>query len=379
MRFIAFYFVFLCFLSSTLFAQKTKKELPLKSSSKPIIEISLDEKIGQMILVGINDRKTLSESDSIRTDIQSGKIGGIILFEKNITPTDSKETLKKLISDLQAEAPTPMFMSIDEEGGKVHRLKEKYGFIKMPSASYLGAKKDTDSTFYFTKNLAELLEYLGFNVNFAPDVDVAINPENPVIAKVGRSYSNNPMVVSEHAQASIKAHHEHGIKTAIKHFPGHGSSLNDSHLGIADVTNYWQASELIPFKEIIKSGNYDAIMTAHIVNRKLDSTSLPATLSKKIVTDLLRNEIGFEGVIFSDDMQMHAISKHYGLENAIKMCILAGVDVLLFGNNVNATDRITASEIHAIIKKLVLSGEISEERVHESFVRIMLLKEKKFK
>jgi beta-N-acetylhexosaminidase len=346
---------------------KVKKDLPEKV-------YSLEFKVGQMILVGINTRNSLPETDSLRKDITDGKTGGIILFEKNINPENSKENLKKLISDLQAGAPVPLFMSIDEEGGKVHRLKEKYGFVKMPSAEYLGSLKNTDSTYYYTKNLAALMAELGFNVNFAPDVDVALNPNNPVIAKVGRSYSADPKTVSKHSIAAIKAHREYHVKTALKHFPGHGSSMTDSHYGITDVTKQWSEIELIPYRDIINSGNADAIMTAHIVNCKLDTSCLPATLSKKIVTGLLRKELKFNGVVFSDDMQMHAISKNYGLENALKMSIEAGVDVVVFGNNVNASDRITPSEIHALIMKMVNSGEISMARIDESFKRIMELK-----
>ena len=341
-------------------------------------EFDLDFKIGQMILVGLNDRKTLPANDPIRKEIAEGKTGGIILFEKNISSENSKETLKKLITDLQSEARFPLFMSIDEEGGKVHRLREKYGFIKMPSAAYLGGMRNTDSTFYYTKNLAELMADLGINVNFAPDVDVATNADNPVIVKLARSYSENPKTVAAHAIASLKAHHIYGVKTALKHFPGHGSSTTDSHLGITDVTKLWKETELVPYKEIIRSGECDAIMTAHIVNCKLDTSCLPATLSPAIVNGLLRKELGFKGVVFSDDMQMFAISKNYGLENAIKKSILAGVDVVVFGNNVTLNDRITATEIHAIIKKLVLSGEIPESRIDESFERIMALKGKRY-
>lgn len=351
--------------------------ISVKKTTASKKELALETKIGQMILVGINDRTSLSDTDSLRKELAEGKIGGIILFEKNISATDSKEKQRKLISDMQSMAPTPLFISIDEEGGKVHRLKEKYGFIKMPSAAYLGATKKTDSTFYHTKNLAALLADLGYNLNFAPDVDVALNPNNPVIAKVARSYSENPDEVTAHALASIKAQHLYGVKTVLKHFPGHGSSMTDSHLGITDVTKQWDAVELIPYKAIIESRNCDAIMTAHIVNCKLDTSCLPATLSKTIMTELLREKLGFKGVIFSDDMQMLAISKNYGFENAIKMSILAGVDVLLFGNNVNLTDRTTASEIHAVLMKLVKSGEISEHRIDESYKRIMELKKKK--
>ncbi len=354
-----------------------KDSLIIKKIDSIKKQVSLEIKIGQMILVGINDRKLLSPTDTLRKDIASGKTGGIILFEKNISPIDSKENLKLLIKELQEESSIPLFMSIDEEGGKVHRLKEKYGFIKMPSAAYLGALPTTDSTFYYTKDLATLLAELGIDVNFAPCVDVALNPENPVIVKTGRSYSSIPKEVAKHSIANIKAHHSANVKTVLKHFPGHGSSMTDSHYGVTNVTKQWNAIELLPYKEIIESGYCDAIMTAHIVNCRLDTTCLPATLSKKIVTDLLRKELNFNGVIFSDDMQMHAISKNYGIEKAVKMSILAGVDVVVFGNNVNATDRITPSEIHAIIMKLVKSGEISESRIDESYKRIIEMKSRK--
>jgi beta-N-acetylhexosaminidase len=327
-------------------------------------------------MVGINARTSILPNDTLLKEIKKGKMGGVIMFEKNINPTHSKENLKKLIADLQASATIPLMVSIDEEGGKVHRLKEKYGFVKMPSAAYLGSLSNTDSTTYYTKILAAQLADLGITLNFAPDVDLALNPNNPVIAKANRSYAANPVTVATHANASINAHHEYGVKTILKHFPGHGSSTTDSHLGITEVTNQWKFIELIPYNTIIKANNCDAIMTAHIINCHLDTACLPATLSKTIVTDMLRNMLHYNGVVFSDDMQMFAISKNYGLENAIKLSINAGVDVLLFGNQVNPQDKISASEIHLIIKKLVKSGDIPLKRINESFLRIMNLKAK---
>ncbi len=382
------YLLILCFFITTCANKKTNtststadnkenttKQNTSNSNEKPLSEAdSLDLKIGQMIMVGINSRTVLTNTDTLNNELKKRKMGGIIIFEKNINPSNSKENLKKLIADLQASSSIKLLISIDEEGGKVHRLKEKYGFVKMPSATYLGSQKNTDSTTFYTLSLAEQLAYLGINLNFAPDVDLGSNPNNPVIAKVGRSYSPNPDVVTKHADASITAHHQHNVKTILKHFPGHGSSTTDSHLGITDVTNLWKLNELFPYNNLIKANKVDAIMTAHIINCHLDSTCLPATLSKTIVGDLLRNIMGFNGVVFSDDMQMFAISKNYGLDNALKLSINAGVDVVLFGNNVSQSDRITATEIHAKIKKMVLSGEISKARINEAYQRIMKLK-----
>jgi beta-N-acetylhexosaminidase len=357
---------------------KEKQEKAKKKDFPPNSEDSLDIKIGQMILVGINDRTQLAENDSLRLEIAGRKVGGVILFEKNISKTNSFETLKKLIEDLQSESQIPLFVSIDEEGGKVHRLKEKYGFVKMPSASYLGSMEDVDSTYYYAKRLANELSDLGININFAPAVDLALNPTNPIIAKVNRSYSDDYNEVVTHAQAFIKAHHHYDVKTTIKHYPGHGSSASDTHKGIADVTKQWQFKELIPFKKIIELGNCDAVISCHIINCHLDTTCVPATLSKIINTEILRELLEFNGVLFSDDMQMNAIAQNYGRENAIKMAINSGVDVLVFGNNVNLTDRITASEMHAMIKKLVKAGEVSETRINEAYARIMALKKKRY-
>jgi beta-N-acetylhexosaminidase len=340
-----------------------------------IIPDSLDIKIGQMIMVGINERTALSDSDILRNELRY-KIGGIIIFEKNIAKTSSVPKLKKLIADIKTEASMPLFMAIDEEGGKVHRLKEKYGFVPMPSAAVSGVLSP-DSTYNYAYRLASELRELGFNLNFAPVVDVAINPENPIIAKVQRSYSPSPNLVTEHALSFIRAHRVNGIHTTLKHFPGHGSSSTDTHKDMVDVTRQWQMKELIPYARIIDSGQCDAIISCHVVNCRLDTGCIPSTLSKAINTDLLRDVLGFNGVVFSDDMQMYAISKHYGIDKAIVMAINSGVDVVVFGNNVNPVDRITATEIHAIIKKLVLDGEISLQRIDESYKRIMFMKQKK--
>jgi beta-N-acetylhexosaminidase len=172
----------------------------------------------------------------------------------------------------------------------------------------------------------------------------------------------------------IRQHRKLGIVSVLKHFPGHGSSKDDTHLGIADVTNTWNETELWPYKTLIDSGEVDAIMTAHIVNKKLDAAGNPGTLSKKVIDSLLRKKFHYQGVVFSDDMQMHAITKHYGLEEAIKLSINAGVDILTFSNNISGSQERTVDKVHQIIKKFVENGTISRERIDESFKRIMNLK-----
>ncbi|MEP2023818.1 MAG: glycoside hydrolase family 3 N-terminal domain-containing protein [Reichenbachiella sp.] len=338
--------------------------------------VSLDEMIGQMILTGIGDFSYMPEDAEILDEIKAGKVGGVILFEKNINAEHPKKQLKRTIEMIKGAANYPLFISIDEEGGKVNRLKTKYGFPSTMQAGELGEINNLDTTAFYARNTASTLQEYGFNVNYAPDVDVAINPDNPVIAKLGRSYSDDPRIVANQAQQVIDVHRANGVLAVLKHFPGHGSSRNDSHLGVADVSNTWQFSELMPYKWLIDSGRVDGIMTAHIVNEHLDPSKLPATLSPYIIRNILRGVLGYQGVVFTDDMQMHAISKNYGFEESIKMAINAGVDVMLFCNNVPGNERRTPSQIHSIIKNYIVQGEISEDQIRASYYRIIQLKSK---
>jgi beta-N-acetylhexosaminidase len=211
-------------------------------------------------------------------------------------------------------------------------------------------------------------------VNFAPVVDVAVEPNNPAIVKPERSYSNNEDSVALFAKEVVKEHRKYGVVTVLKHFPGHGSSKDDTHFGIADVTKTWSERELKPYKLLIDSGYVDAIMTAHIVNKNLDKNGNPGTLSKDILDGILRKKLGYNGVVFSDDMQMHAIAKQYGLEESIRLAVNAGVDIMCFSNNIPNSEERTVDKVHAIIKKFVQDGQIPKERIDESFRRIMKLK-----
>ncbi|MBU0764609.1 MAG: glycoside hydrolase family 3 protein, partial [Bacteroidetes bacterium] len=196
------------------------------------------------------------------------------------------------------------------------------------------------------------------------------------IKKYGRTFSDDPEKVARHAMEFIAAHRKYGIITTLKHFPGHGSADGDSHLGLVNVTHTWNRSELEPYKIIIDSGMCDGVMTAHILNFRLGTDSLPATLSAQVINGLLRDTLGFDGVVFSDDMQMRAISDFYGMKKAIRLSIEAGVDVLIFSHNIAGTTDQKAERVFNVIKKLVEDGEISRERIEQSYNRIMKLKEK---
>lgn len=332
----------------------------------------LDIKIGQMIMIGI---PTSELDENVLEAVRKGKVGSLIFFEKNIpNRPNAFASVKNMTWTYQKAASIPLFICIDQEGGKVNRLKEKYGFTRSVTAAALGKYKSLDSVRFYAEATAATLAGLGFNVNFAPCVDLAINKENTVIAKPERSYSSNEDTVVMMAKEVIKQHRKFGVITSLKHFPGHGSSKDDTHFGVADVTNTWSERELKPYQMLIDSGYADAVMTSHIVNKNLDAKGYPGTLSNAILEGILRKRIGFNGVVFSDDMQMHAISKNFGLDESIKLAINAGVDIMCFSNNIAGTDERTVDKVHSIIKKYVASGEIKPERIEESFQRILQLK-----
>jgi beta-N-acetylhexosaminidase len=332
---------------------------------------SLDIKIGQMLLIGF---PSTTVDSTVLEEVRKGKIGSLIVFEKNIPSANSFVALKKIIWTYQHAARIPLIIGIDQEGGRVNRLKTKYGFPNSITAAAMAKSSSLDSVRFYAEATASTLAGLGINMNFAPVVDLASNPNNPIIARYGRAFSAQEDSVVLMAKEYINQHRKYGVLTSLKHFPGHGSSKDDTHLGIADVTNTWEERELAPYKSLIESGYADAVMTSHIVNKKLEPDGHPGTLSDDVITGILRNRLNFHGVIFTDDMQMHAIAKHYGLEEAVKLAVKAGVDIMIFSNNIAGSDLRTADMVHTVIRKMLETGEITEARINDSFNRIMGLK-----
>ena len=341
-------------------------------------DATLRQMIGQMLIVGF-DGVAVDENSSIVHDMKRYHLGGVILFDKNLahpnTPKNilSPTQLQKLTSDLQTFSPTPLFIAIDQEGGKVARLKPSYGFIhSAPSAQKIAALPiDEASKLYDLQ--AQMLQKNGINLNFAPVLDLTTNPDNPVIAKLERAYSADPAVVTKYALAMIESHNRHNILSVVKHFPGHGSSKADSHKGFVDVSGSWSEKELLPYKNLIKTKKIDMVMSAHVFNRQIDST-YPATLSYATNTALLREKLGFRGVIVSDDMQMKAISAHYTLKEALTLAINSGVDMLIFGNQLDYTP--TKAIVETIFKQ-VKNGAIPYKRIVEANKRIAILHTKR--
>lgn len=341
-------------------------------------DYTLQEKVGQLILIGFRGLH-LQENPEFLKQIKENHPGGIILYDFDVpsgTPLRNIQTpdqVRTLIDELQNASKIPLFIAIDQEGGKVVRLKQKMGFQASVSSQYLGDINDPDSTRFYAEAYAQQLKDLGINMNFAPVVDVNVNPNCPIIGKIERSFSADPDIVAKHASIFINTYREYGIVSSLKHYPGHGSSQNDSHLGFTDVSSTWQEIELEPYKLLIDSGLVDMVMTAHVFNEFWDAR-YPATLSDNMIRKHLRNQLGYQGIVISDDMCMGAIEQNYSLENSIELALRADVDLFIFSNNSSNYDPQLLPKVTQIIVNLVKEGKISEERINSSFNRVIQLK-----
>ncbi len=335
----------------------------------PRPDATLDAQIGQMLLVGFAGAY-LGDEAPVLNALRSGKLGSVVLFGHNIV---DREQLQSLTASFRAAALVPPLITLDQEGGYVSRLGPWAGIEPNYSAQYLGELDDLAVSTAQATSTATALRALGINLNLAPVVDLNLNRSNPVIGGVQRSYSNDPEIVSAQALAAIDAHHALGVGCTLKHFPGHGSSRADTHLGFVDVTDTWQTTELAPYIKLIAQGKVDAIMTAHIFNSTLDP-DLPATLSKRVITGLLREKLGYDGVVVSDDMRIRAISDIYTPEDAILKVINAGVDLIAISNNIPGKEALSPDTAFSIIRGLVDNGQISADRIAQSYQRVMRLK-----
>ena len=347
------------------------------ATDEPTPDVSLDAKIGQMLMIGFHGLE-VSDDHFVVRDIRERNLGGVVLFDYDrpsrspVRNVESPSQLKTLVTSLQAVSDTPLLIAIDHEGGALTRLKEERGFPPTLSHQALGEIDDTDFTYAQATTMAQTLAELGINLNLAPVVDLNVNPDNPIIAKYERSFSADHQIVTLHARAFIKAHHAQGVRCTLKHFPGHGSSTGDTHAGWVDVTETWSWNEMLPFAQMMEAELADAIMTAHVFNADFDADN-PATLSHNTI-GLLRSKLGYDGVVISDDMQMQAIADHYDFEVAVQKAIEADVDILTFANNSVYEEDIVARAI-AHVKQLVEEGTIKEARIDRSYQRIKRLKE----
>lgn len=336
---------------------------------------ALRRKIGQMIVVGFVG----TEPDdpgvvALRRQLERGLVGGAILLSRNIASPGQVRELNASIRG--AAGVSPPLISVDQEGGAVQRLTRENGHRTYPSASQIAAGPADAAgarALAVYAQMAEELSAAGFNVNYGPVADVNSNRSNPIVGRLGRSYSDDPDEVVDYARRFALAHRNAGILTAAKHFPGHGSSRTDSHVAFTDISNTWDVSELIPFKSLAEGGFVDMTMMGHLYHPKFsDGGRLPASLSKKAIA-YLRDEIGFEGVVVSDDMEMGALRENFSFEERIVRAVAAGTDLLIFSNFGNPTPDI-GPRVHMVIVDAVRAGTIPVARIEEAYGRITRMK-----
>ncbi|MFW5973423.1 MAG: glycoside hydrolase family 3 protein, partial [Bacteroidota bacterium] len=325
---------------------------------------SLQDKIGQMLMVGVPADAALK--DTLTDDIVDRNIGGVLMFAYNIS---SPEQIRSLNAELQSYRQDHLLIAVDQEGGIVARLDEQNGYRETYTAETLGETfRSEDSTRAQARMMAHWLSEAGFNVNLAPVVDVKVDPLSPAIARLERSFSSDEQTVVDHASWFIDEFNRQHIATSLKHFPGHGSAREDSHFGFTDISDTWQERELYPFRELIRSGYSDMIMTGHLFKRDWDA-QYPVSLSRSAITDVLRNELGFEGVVISDELFMKAIQDNYGFDEAIVQAINAGTDILLFNTNIYQKRSLSRYVVDLVSRK-VGEGEIDPGTIDDAYDRI---------
>jgi beta-N-acetylhexosaminidase len=339
--------------------------------------------LGDLLLVGFRGSQ-VEGNQEVRRLLCDVKVGGVILFERDLATgnprnLESREQVRRLTRDLQSLARRcagrPIFIAIDAEGGQVMRLSPRIGYPAFPSARDLGSG-DAAATEAVARRMGRVLREAGINWNLAPVVDVAVNASNPAVVALGRTFSADPQQVVAHARAFVNGMHEAGVLTALKHFPGHGSSLRDSHAGFTDVSDTADLDvELAPYRALIAGGLADSIMTAHVFNRALDPKD-PATLSRATVDGLLRGQLHYEGVVVSDDLVMGAIVQNYGLAEAAVKALDAGVDILLVSQNAKAGEPLPAEGIIAAIDRAIAQGSLPRARVLQALDRIKALRQR---
>ena len=334
----------------------------------------LEPRLGQLLLVGFRGT-TLADNAELDALLCRARTGGILLFARNIVDATQVAALTAASAARAAECGTPpLLVAVDAEGGRVMRLSPAAGYVATLSHKDLGDGNDLALTELEARRIGAMLRAAGINWNLAPVVDVGYNPANPVIVGSGRSFSADPALVAAQARAFIAGLRSEGVLSALKHFPGHGSSFADSHHGFVDVTDTANPTlELAPYRLLFAEHTVDSVMTAHVFNRHLD-WRYPATLSRRTIAGLLRGKLGWSGVVVSDDLRMGAIEQHYGMDEAVALALGAGVDVLLI-----AEDRLPDGRSAAVVALHAIRTALREGRLSVASVEAALGRIENFK
>lgn len=345
--------------------ERVGEVVPADETLEKVKNMTLKEKVGQLMIVGF-------EGDSLNEDIEKYiedfKVSGFIFFSRNITDSKQLFDLINNIKDRNRANDHPLFISVDEEGGRVSRLPNE--FIKLPPAKKMGDINKEELSYEYGQLIANRLKDLGFNMDFAPVLDINSNPKNPVIGV--RAFSNKKDIVEKNALAMVDGLRDENIIPVVKHFPGHGDTKEDSHISLPLVNKSIEEIkdlELLPFMKAIKN-DIEGIMVAHILYDNIDS-NYPASLSKVLIGNLLRKDLAYDGVVFSDDITMGAIVENYSLEDASIKFLQAGGDVLLICHGSDNPQKIFEK-----IEESIVDGNLDESEIDKKLYRILKLKKK---
>lgn len=345
------------------------------TSPTPSSTPTLREKIAGLIVVGFRGSQ-LGQAAWVRTALRDGGLGGVILFDRDQLTGGTRNVLSPsqvtaLVRDLRAAAGRrAIIVSTDQEGGIVTRLSPTHGFPAVASEATIGDGSLAAALTWGT-GIARTLHGVGINLNFAPVVDLDVNPNSPAIGALDRSFSADPDTVVTMATAEIDAHRSAGVRTTLKHFPGIGSSTTNTDFGVADVTKTWTPRELEPFRRLIDTGKADLVMAGHVVNGQIDAHH-PASLSKAVVTGVLRDQLGWDGIVVTDDLQAAAIVHAFGRDEAIILALEAGNDLLLFANQQTYDPKLPGRVVETIADA-VASGRLPASRIEEAWRRVRRL------
>lgn len=349
-------------------------ETVVRTTKDVLGKMSLREKVGQLFIVRPEALAENSNAetapatdrvdDAVISRIEEYPVGGIALFSRNIT---SAEQLPMFISDLQSSSKYPLFIAVDEEGGRVARIANSdfFNVASYKSMEDIGKSGDASKAEEVGRQIGLYLKELGFNLDFAPVADTNTNPQNIVIGD--RSYGSDPALVACMVSAQLDGMHDSGIMGTLKHFPGHGDTKDDTHSGYVSIEKTWdelKECELVPFITALPKA--DMVMVSHITAVNVTSDKLPTSMSETMITGKLRNELGYDGVIITDAMAMGAVADNYTSAEAAVTAVKAGVDIVLMPQNLD--------EAFNGVMNAVTDGEISMERLDESVMRILKLK-----
>ncbi len=336
-------------------------------------EHGLHQMYGQLVIKGFagltaGDRRVRK----VRNAIQQGLLGGVILYQKNIKNPKQVAALTQVFRTADARY-TPI-IAVDEEGGAVERLNRRKGFRYTPGHFRMQQRNTVAQARKRYDGMAKELVRAGFNTNLGPVVDLRINPDNPVIARNRRSFGLHPLYVARYAQSFVAAHEAASIGTALKHWPGHGSSTKDTHWRFVDVTKHWKRVEIEPYRRLLANGYSGMIMTSHIYHRDWgNGKDLPASLSPIAIKTMLRDELGYDGVVITDDLQMRSISSKRDLGEAIIMALAAGNDIALIGNVLAQAPENPDFAVRAIARG-VREGRLNFKQLFRSWQRVIAYK-----